>query len=337
MKAIVLHGVTEPEAVRLGDAEDPTPGPGAAVVKIHAAALNHRDLFICQGQYAGLRFPIIVGSDGAGEVAALGPGAHDHRVGERVVIDPVFEWGDDPRVQGPNFRILGLPDNGTLAEFVRVPAANLHPWPEGLSAAEAAAIPLAGLTAYRAVVTRGRARAGETALLTGIGGGVATFALLIARQLGARVLVTSGSDEKLARAKELGADDGFNYRTDDWVKAVRQATGGAGPDLVIDGTGGKTFDAAIDAVRPGGRVVTYGATTGVVPELAVRRIFWKQVDVLGSTMGASDDFTAMLDLFGAGKPRPVVARVFPLAEAGAALRYMRDAAQFGKIVLTVDG
>jgi len=335
MKAIVLHGVTEPEAVRLGDADDPIPGPGEAVVRVHAAALNHRDLFICQGQYAGLRFPIIVGSDGAGEVAALGPGAHGRRVGDRVVIDPVFDWGDDPRVQGPNFRILGLPDNGTLAELVKVPTANLYPWPEGLSAADAAAIPLAGLTAYRAVVTRGRAQAGETVLVTGIGGGVATFALLIARQLGARVLVTSGSDEKLARAKELGADDGFNYRTGDWVKAVRRATGGAGPDLVIDGTGGQTFDRAIDAVRPGGRVVTYGATTGVVPELAVRRIFWKQVDVLGSTMGASDDFRAMLSLFGAGKLRPVVARVFPLAEAGAALRYMREAAQFGKIVLSV--
>ncbi len=337
MKAIVLHGVGEPDDVRLEDADDPTPGPGEVVVRLRAAALNHRDLFIVRGQYAGLRFPIIPGSDGVGEVAAVGPQAASARVGERVIINPSLEWGDDPRAQGPGYRILGLPDNGTLAQFVKVPAANVVPAPAGLSDEEVAAIPLAGLTAYRAVVTRGRVASGETALVLGVGGGVATFAVLIARSQGARVLVTSGSDEKLERARALGAEDGFNYRTTDWVKAVRAATDGHGPDLIVDGAGGKTFDMALDAARPGGRVVSYGATTGPVPELAIRRLFFKQLDVLGSTMGSPDDFRGMLRLFeDAAAPRPAVDRVFPLAEAGAALRHMDAAAQFGKIVLRID-
>ena len=336
MKAIVLHGVGEPEAARLEEVADPRPGPGEVVVRLRAASLNHRDLFICRGQYAGLRFPIIPGSDGVGEIVETGPGVEGPRVGAHVIINPSVNWGDDPRAQGPDFTILGLPNDGTFAQLVKVPAANALPRPAGLSDEEAAAIPLAGLTAYRAAVTRGRVREGEIVLVPGIGGGVATFALLIAKGMGARVLVTSGSDEKIARARALGADEGFNYKTEDWVKAVKGAAGGRGVDLVVDGTGGETFDQALDAVRPGGRVVSYGATTGPVHELAVRRIFFKQLDVLGSTMGSPSDFRAMLNLFGEGKARPVVDRVFPLAEAGAALRHMEQATQFGKIVLRVD-
>ncbi len=335
MKAIVLHEAGGVGALRLEDAPDPAPGPGEVVVRLRAAALNHRDLFISKGQYAGLRFPIILGSDGTGEVADLGPGVTGVQRGDSVVVNPTLHWGDDPRAQGPRFRILGLPDNGTFAELVKVPAANVLPRPPHLSHEEAAAIPLAGVTAYRAVVTRGRVQKGETVLVLGIGGGVATFALLIARHAGARVLVTSGSDAKLSRARELGADGGFNYKTADWVKGVREATGGQGPDLIIDGTGGATFDRALDAARPGGRVVSYGATTGGVPELTVRRIFWKQLTLLGSSMGTPDDFQRMLRLFAAGELRPVVDRVFPLAEASRALQHMDQGAQFGKIVLRI--
>jgi zinc-binding alcohol dehydrogenase/oxidoreductase len=335
VKAIVLHGAGEPETVRLEDVPDPTAGPGQVVVRLRAAALNHRDLYICRGQYAGLKFPIVIGSDGAGEVAAAGPGVTGVAIGAPVVIFPSLDWGDDPRAFGPRFRILGLPDNGTFAEQVAVPAANALPRPEGLRDEEAAAIPLAGLTAYRAVVTRGRVQRGESVLVTGIGGGVATFALLIARHAGARVLVTSGSDAKLARAKALGAEAGFNYTAGDWVPGAREATGGQGPDLIIDGTGGPTFERAIDAARPGGRVVSYGATTGNTPELTMRRIFWKQLNLLGTTMGTLDDFRGMLALFGRNGLRPVVDRVFPLAQAGAALRHMAEAEQFGKIVLRI--
>ena len=335
MKAIVLHSVGEPEALRLEDVPNPTPGPGQVVVRLRAAALNHRDLYICRGQYAGLRFPIIPGSDGTGEVAAQGEGVTGLSRGASVVINPSLRWGDDPRAFGPQFRILGLPDNGTFAEQVAVPAANVLPRPEGLADEEAAAIPLCGLTAYRALVTRGQVQRGEAVLVLGIGGGVATFALLIAKCAGARVLVTSGSDAKLARAQALGAEGGFNYKTADWVAAAREATGGRGPDLIIDGTGGATFERALDAARPGGRVVTYGATTGNAPELTVRRIFWKQLSVLGSTMGTPDDFRAMLALFGPGKLRPVVDQVFPLEDAGRALSRMERAEQFGKIVLRI--
>lgn len=335
MKAIVLHSVGEPEGLRLEDVPDRTPGPGQVVVRLRAAALNHRDLFICRGQYAGLRFPIIPGSDGAGEVVAVGEGVTGVRRGSSVVINPSLDWGDDPRAFGSRFRILGLPDDGTFAEQVAVAAANVLPRPDGLTDEEAAAIPLCGLTAYRAVVTRGQVQRGETALVLGIGGGVATSALIIAKHAGARVLVTSGSDAKLARAQALGAEGGFNYKTTDWVKAARDATGGQGPELIIDGTGGVTFERALDAARPGGRVVSYGATTGNVPELTTRRVFWKQLSVLGSTMGTPEDFRAMLALFGQGKLRPAVDELFPLAEAGRALGRMERAEQFGKIVLRI--
>lgn len=334
MKAIVLHEIGDPEKLRPEEAADPEAGPGEVVVRLRAAALNHRDLYICRGQYAGIRFPIIPGSDGVGRVAAIGEGVTNVAVGDEVIINPSLDWGDDPRVQGPGWRILGLPDNGAFAELVKAPAGSLFPRPPGLSDEQAAALPLAGLTAYRAVATRGRLQAGETVLVVGIGGGVATFALLIARQLGGRVLVTSGSDEKLARARELGAENGFNYKTSDWVKAARAATDG-GPDLIVDGTGGETFGQALDLARPGGRVVTYGATNGATPELLARRIFWKQLNIMGSTMGSPDDFRAMLALFGANGQRPVVDRVFPLDETGAALRHMEEAAQFGKIVLRI--
>lgn len=335
MKAMVLRAADGPEALRLEDVPAAVPGPGEVVVRVRAAALNHRDLFICRGQYAGLRFPIIIGSDGAGEVAAVGPDVRAPATGTAVVINPSLHWGSDPQVPGPAWRILGLPDDGTFAEFVKVPAANVLPRPAGLSDEDAAAIPLCGLTAYRAVVTRGRVRAGETVLVIGVGGGVATFALLLARHAGARVLVTSSSDAKLARARELGADDGFNYTASDWVKAVRAATEGKGPDLIIDGTGGPVFDQALDAARPGGRVVTYGATLGPAREVAVRRIFWKHLTVLGSTMGSPDEFRAMLALFEGGKLRPAVDQMFPLAEAGQALLRMDRAAQFGKVVLRI--
>lgn len=335
MKAIVLHQVSELASLHLEETADPRPEQGEIVVRLRAAALNHRDLYICQGRYAGLRFPVIPGSDGVGEIAAVGAGVEGLNVGDSVIIDPSLEWGDDPHVQGPKWHILGLPDNGTFAELVKVPASAIHPRPAGLSDEQAAALPLTGLTAYRAVVTRGTVQNGDTVLVTGIGGGVATFALLIAKHMGAHVIVTSGSDEKLERARTLGAEAGYNYKTTDWVKAVRDFTAGNGPDLIIDGTGGRTFEQVLDAARPGGRVVGYGATTGPTPELTVRRIFWKQLNVLGSTMGSPADFRAMLSLFGKNGLRPVVDKVFPLAEAGAALHHMDQAAQFGKIVLRI--
>ena len=201
MKALVL--VSKDQALAYKDVEKPTYTEGSVLVKLLAAALNHRDVWIRKGQYAGIKLPIILGSDGAGDVASVGPGVDTSWLGKSVVINPGLDWGDDPRCFGPSFRILGLPDNGTLAEYVKVPAGNVHAMPGGWSWPEAAALPLAGLTAYRAVVTRAKVQAGETVLVTGIGGGVSLMALQIAKSLGAKVFVTSGSDDKLANALRL--------------------------------------------------------------------------------------------------------------------------------------
>lgn len=335
MKAIVLREGGDPEVLRLEEVADPQPGPGQAVVRLRAAALNRRDVWIRRGMYAGLKLPVIPGSDGAGEVEALGEGVTGFTAGQAVVIYPSLDWGNAESHQGPAFQILGMPDDGTYAERVCVPAANLFPKPEHLSWEEAAALPLAGLTAYRALVSRGALRAGESVLITGIGGGVATFALTMARQLGGRVFVTSGSAEKRQRAAEMGAAGGVDYRDERWPDEIRRLSGGEGVDLAIDGTGGASFNGVLDALRPGGRVVNYGVTAGATPEFLLRRVYWKQLGVLGSTMGSPRDFQSMLSLFEAGGLRPVVDRVFPLADAAAAHARMEQSEQFGKIVLAV--
>ena len=338
MKAVVLREPGPADRLRVEEVPDPAPGPGEAVVRLKAAALNHRDVWIRSGTGAyagGFKQRVILGSDGAGEVQSVGSGADPALVGSAVVINPSLDWGEDEAAQGPDFRILGLPDDGTYAELIRVPARNVHPKPAALSFEEADAIPLAGLTAYRAVVGRARVRAGETVLVTGIGGSVSSFALQIATHLGARVLVTSGSDAKLARAREMGAAGGANYRAQDWAREIVRHCGGAGPDVVIDSVGGETFAKAVEILKPGGRIASYGATTGPVKDFALRNLFWKQATLLGTTMGSAREFAAMLTLYDQGGLRPVVDRVFPLAEAAAAHRHMEEAGQFGKLVLTI--
>ncbi len=333
MKAILLRELGGPERLALEQVSDPEPGPGEAVVALRAAALNHRDVWIRKGLYAGITLPIILGSDGAGDVTAVGDGVDRAWLGRHVVINPSLGWGSDLRVQGPAYRILGLPDNGTYAERVKVPAENLFSKPEALSWEAAAAVPLAGLTAYRALVTRARLQPGETVLITGIGGGVATMALAIARHLGARVVVTSSSDAKLARARQLGADGGANYTGDDWGGQV-QALCDGGPDVIVDSAGRDVFPTLLDIVKPGGRIVTFGATTGSPSTLEVRRIFWKQVSILGTTMGTPAEFAELLALVDR-RLAPVVDRVFPLTAAADAHRRMEQGDQFGKVVLEI--
>lgn len=335
MKAIVLRELGGPEKLLYEDVPAPVAGPGEVVVQLKAAALNHRDRWIRLGQYAGIKVPIILGSDGAGVVASVGEGVDDALVGRAVVINPSLDWGADEAAQSKKFRILGLPDDGTYAEFIKVPAANVLAKPDHLSFEEAAAIPLAALTAYRAVATRAQVKAGETVLVTGIGGGVATFALQIAKALGARVLVTSGSDDKLAKAQELGAAGGANYKTQDWAKEITALTDGAGPDVIIDSAGNGTLETAVKIVKPAGRIVFFGATNGLAPNLDLRRIFFKQLNLLGSTMGSAREFAAMLQLYGEQQLRPAVDQVFPLAEAAAAHQRMEEAGQFGKLVLQI--
>lgn len=333
MRAVVLRSLGEPEALQFDQVPDPRPGVGEALVRLRAAALNHRDVFIRKGQYGKITLPVILGSDGAGEVVDTGVGGDATWRGRKVIIDPSSNWGDDERAQAPSFQILGMPRDGTYAELVTVPVDQLHEKPPHLSWEEAAAVPLASLTAYRALVTRAHVGAGDTVVVTGIGGGVATCALIIGARLGAQVYVTSGSDAKLDAARTHGAAGGVNHHDPDWPKALIAQIGGR-PDVVVDGAGGDTFNKALDVLKPGGRLVSYGATLGAVPAVEVRRIFWKQLDVLGSTMGTRRDFAAMLRLYADGL-RPIVDCVLPLEQAVQAHRRMEDGQQFGKIVLKI--
>ena len=333
MKAVVLRTLGEPDVLRIEDVPEPRPEPGEVVVRLRAAALNHRDLWIRKGRYAGITLPVILGSDGAGEVAQTGAGVDSKWRGRDVVIDPSFNWGNDERAQGPDFQILGLPRDGTYAELVKVPAEHLHERPPHLSFEEAAAVPLASVTAYRALVIRAQIKPGETIVVTGIGGGVATSALRIATHLGVQVYVTSGSDSKLEAARAQGAAGGVNHHDPEWPKALI-ALIGSRPDVVVDGAGGETFNKALDLVTPGGRVVSYGATLGPAQNVEVRRIFWKQLNVIGSTMGTRRDFSAMLQLYADGM-RPIVDRILPLDQAAEAHRRMEEGQQFGKIVLRI--
>jgi len=334
MRAVRLHEIGGPQNLRIDDVPVPQPGAGEVLVRLRAAALNHRDVFITQGLYPKIELPKILGSDGAGEIALAGPDVTSVTVGEQVVLDPMLGWGGDRRVWDPaTSSILGLPHEGTFAQFVVVPAENAYRKPAHLSMEEAAAIPLAGLTAYRATFTRGELRPGETVLITGVGGGVQTFVLLFAKYAGARAIVTSGSDEKLERARALGADAAFNYKTTpDWHKQLRTL----GPiDLVVDSSGGDTLAKALDAVRPGGRVAIYGGTNGDAT-IKLFSLFWKHVTIAGTSMGSPADFAAMLALFEESGLRPAVDRVYAMSDAVAAAQRMNEAGQFGKIVLRTE-
>lgn len=334
MRALVITGKDKP--LELLEVTDKAAGPGEVLVRVQAAALNHRDVWIQKGQYAGLKYPIIPGSDGAGVVEAVGPAGGSAAagwIGKEVIIDPALHWGHEPGFQDPaDFRILGLPDDGTLAEYVVAPVGNLVVKPAHLSFEEAAALPLAGVTAWRALVTRGGVQAGERVLITGIGGGVALFALQYAMALGARVYVTSSSEEKLSRAVAMGAVGGVNYRDAGWVETLKGLAGG-GFDVIVDGAAGDGVNELLDLATPGGRLVFYGGTRGNPSSVVWRRIFWKQLNVLGSTMGNPADFAEMVEFVGRHGIRPVVDRVFGLSDGEAAFRHMEGAGQFGKIVV----
>ena len=331
MNAVVLRETGAPEVLRLGSAPDPDAGPGEVVVALRAAALNRRDVFLRKG-IAPSPLPVIPGSDGAGVVRSLGPGASGVAEGDEVMILPSLAWGAGEAAPEPGFRILGGPDDGTYAELIAIPAANVFRRPSRLSREESAALPLAGLTAYRALVSRARVRPGETVLVVGIGGGVATTALHIARSAGCRVIVTSSSREKLDRARELGAAGGVDYTTGDWPAAVRELTGG-GVDVVVDSVG-STWADSIACLRPGGRVVAFGGTGGGKVELTVRPVTLGQLSLLGTTMGSPRDFAGLLASVEHSSWTPVIDSVRPLAEAAGAHAREEAGDHFGKLVLS---
>ncbi len=336
MKAVVLHELEGPEALSYEDVQDPEPGSGEIVVRLHNAALNRRDVFVTQGMYPGAKpdaLPIILGSDGSGEVAAKGDGAEGPDEGAEVIINPALYWGDNPKVPGKEYRILGLPDDGTYAQFVKVPADHVFPKPSHLSHEEAAAIPLAALTAYRALFTRGQLQEGETVFVPGIGGGVATFVVQMAKAAGATVFVSSGEDEKIEKAKELGAEGGVNYNSEDWSKELKSMAGGV--DLSVDSVGGDAFNSMIQLAKPGGRIVVFGATAGPAPKVMTISIALKNLDVFGTAMGNAQEFGDMLEFYEKNDLHPVINETFPLEEATTAQQHMEEGKGIGKIVLEI--
>lgn len=322
MQALVLREKGQP--LHYGEWPDPEPGSGEVVVELKAAALNHRDVFITQGLYPGIETPIILGSDGAGLLN-----------GREVVLNPSIGWGPDPDIQARSYRILGLPDPGTFAQKVALPETQIYDKPAHLSWEEAAALPLAGLTAYRALFTKGQVAPGQKVLISGVGGGVALFAFQFALAAEAEVYVTSGSEEKLARARDMGAAGGVNYKNPDWGKVLQSEAGAF--QLVIDSAGGEGFKTLLKLCAPAARLVTYGGTQGAVPKFLPQHIFWKQLSILGTSMGNDREFADMLKLVADRQIHPVVDSTYTLEQGAAAFERMDQGLQFGKIVLQIPG
>jgi NADPH:quinone reductase-like Zn-dependent oxidoreductase len=343
MKALFLEEHGGLDVLRYGDRPDPSAGPGEILVRIHAAALNRLDLFVLAGiPGVPIALPHVPGADGCGVVEALGAGVKGPAPGTRIVIQPGLSCGACEFCRAGeqslcvSYRILGEHISGTFAELVAVPAVNVYLAPAGLTDEQAAAFPLAALTAWRLLVTRAALRPGETVLIHGIGGGVSTFALQIAKLCGAsRVIVTSSSAEKRAKALEMGADDVIDSK-EDVGRKVRELTKKRGVDVVVDSVGAATWKHSLTAAAKGGRIVTPGATSGPNPEEEIRHIFWKQLSILGSTMGTDAEFSSLLAAVSAGRIVPVVDSVVPLAEGRKAYERMQSSQGLGKIVLKVE-
>jgi NADPH:quinone reductase-like Zn-dependent oxidoreductase len=301
------------------------------LIRLHHAALNHRDIWIIREQAQHFPNGIILGSDGVGVIEDVGEDADPMLTGAEVVINPSINWGTNPFVQGDSFKILGFPDNGTFADYIVISKQYVFEKPEHLSFTESAAVPLSGLTAYRALFSKARLRA--KVLITGIGGGAALWALQFAVAYQARVYVTSGSDEKIQKAKSLGALDGFNYKDPQWADKALKETGGF--DIIIDSAGGAEFSKLLDLSMPGARIVNFGRTAGNITELSTRTLYWKQISIHGTTMGTRDEFLSMLDFIESRKIKPVIDTVFPLEQVNDAIKRMEESSQFGKIILQI--
>ena len=331
MKAMVLNELKS--KLVLEERDELVPGAGQVVVQLRAAALNRRDFWITQGMYPGIKLPVVLGSDGAGVVCQVGAGVSEVWLDREVIINPGCNWGNHQEFQSPDFQILGMPQNGTFAEQVLVPVARVHESPGHLDPPLAAALPLAGVTAFRAVFSQAGLKQSEKVLVTGAGGGVATFAVQFGHAAGATVYVTSSSPTKISQAIRLGATAGFNYRDSDWDQQLLEV---AGPiDVIVDSAGGLSYDTLLKVAAPGGRIVNYGATAGPAKSVNLFHVFWKQLRLLGSTMGSPADFSAMLDFVNHHKMEPVIDRIIPLADVNEALDRLGSSEQFGKLVLEI--
>ena len=343
MKAVRIYEHGGKDKLRYEDVEDPElASPQEAIVELKAAALNHIDLWTRKG-LTGIEIPMphILGADGAGIVAEVGEEVSNVKKGDAVCLFPACGCGrcefcaTNQEYLCVHLRVLGERMEGTYAEYVKVPGRNCFPIPPGLSFEEAAAFPLVFLTVWRMIVTNAELKPGEHVLILGIGGGIATSALLLAKQIGAHVIVTSSSDEKLELAKNWGADHGINYLRSDFAREVRALTGKRGVDVVVDCVGGESWVKSLAALAKGGRLVTCGATAGANPQSDIRRIFWNHLKIFGSTLGSREEFRHILNFLSTSKIRPIIDQVFPLKEAASAQRRLEEGKQFGKIVLQI--
>jgi NADPH:quinone reductase-like Zn-dependent oxidoreductase len=334
MKALVLEATDGLQCAVVKDVETPSPKAGEVLVALKAAALNHRELWITRGQYPGMVAPpFTMGCDGAGIIESVGEGVDKRRIGEAVVLYPGLNWGSDPRFPAAAFATLGMPGPGTIAEKINVAAASAVAKPAHLSFEQSAAIGLAGLTAWRGLFTKAGLKSGEKLLVTGIGGGVALFALQFATKLGAVVYVTSGSADTIARAASLGAKAGFNYRDEGWKKVLPKATGGI--DVVFDGAPASSYSNYGRALNVGARVVVYGSTGGLQFNVNAPELFLKNISVIGTNIGNLDEFIAMFAFIREQRLEPLIERSFSLDTSAAALGFLQDSHQIGKIVITM--
>lgn len=317
MKAWVLKNIKE--IPQLTEITEPVTDTDKVKVQVYASALNHRDIWIADGLYAKIQLPVVLGSDGCGLL-------NDRE----VIINPGWYWGQNESAQSAEFRVLGMPDQGTFAESIAVSESFIYEKPDHLSKEEAAALPLAGVTAWRAFMTKCLPDKGNKVLISGIGGGVALFALQFALAVGCEVWVTSGSDDKILKSKALGAAGGVNYKSENWPVLLQSQAGGF--DIIIDSAGGSGFRHFIKLCNPGGKISVYGATHGQWDGLNPQHLFWKQISVYGSTMGSDADFRAMIDFVSIHKIRPIIDTVFPFSQLNKGFDRMKSGEQFGKIV-----
>ena len=333
MKAIRHTGVTTLGAVHVMDVYPTPPRADEVQVRLHAAAINHRDLWLLAGK---IQEPFTLGADGAGVIEAVGAHVTGWQRGDAVIINPALAWGTRDDTYSGDFAILGSPQHdGTFAELITIAAESVYARPPHLSVAEAAALPLAGVTAYRALVSRAQVQPGEQVLIHGIGGGVAQAALQFALALGVRVAVTSTSDAKLTRAKFMGAELGVNTHAKGWQDTIRAWTQGRGVDVVLESIGGEMFVASLRVLRPGGRIVTYGTTGQDTATIDLSDVFWSQFLILGSTLGSPHDFAQMLALVNQHAIKPILDATFALPHIHSAFERMRERHQFGKIVVQI--
>lgn len=337
-----MSGFGGVDQVAVAELPQPQPGPREVTLRMRAAALNHLDLWTLGGLPGQqLDFPHVLGADGAGEVLAVGEDVTGIRPGAAVIVNPALHCGSCEFCRSgeqslcTTFRMLGEHAPGTIAEIVCLPATNVFPFPDHLSFGEAAALGVTAITAYRMLFTRGRFRPGEWLLITGIGGGLALSLFALARPLAGRLFVTSSSTSKLERALEMDADHAINYKEEDVGRAVRHLTNKRGVDLVVDSAGGAALDSALRALRKGGRLVIAGGTAGRSAELDVARVFWNQLEVIGSTMGSDSDVSDMLRMVAGAGIRPSIDRTFSLDDGVDALRYLESQEQFGKVVIEI--